>query len=72
MDSCLGHIWENTKWIEMKLGTYMTVRGSTGHKNDNPTLYIIELSPITIFFIMVAYPGHILDSTEGITISLGT
>ena len=50
MDSCLGHIWENTKWIEMKLGTYMTVRGSTAYKNDNPTLYIIELSPITIFF----------------------
>jgi len=33
-----------------------------------------ELSPINLFFllIMVAYPGHILESTNGIEIKLGT
>jgi len=35
------------------------------------TLYITELSPINHFFIMVAYPGHILESTKGIEIKLG-
>ena len=49
----------------------MTVRGSAVHKNPNPTLYITELSPINHFFIMVAYPGHILESTKGIEIELG-
>jgi len=42
------------------------------HKNHNPTLYITELSPLNHFFIMVAYPGHILESTKGIEIKLGT
>jgi len=50
----------------------MTVRGSALHKNHNHTRYIIELSPINHFFIMVAYPGHILVSTKGIEIELGT
>ena len=36
--------------------------------NLNPTLYITEL----FFSIKVAYPGHILDSTKGIEIKLGT
>jgi len=40
----------------------MAVRGSAVHKNHNPTPYITELSPINHFFIMVAYPGHILFS----------
>ena len=42
------------------------------HKNHNPTLYITELSPLNIFFIMVAYPGHIMESTKRIEIKLGT
>ena len=40
----------------------MAVRGRT------ITLHCILLSylPLTIFFIMVAYPGHILEITNGI------
>ena len=49
----------------------MAVRGSAVHRNHNPTLYITELSPLNIFFIMVAYPGHIMESTKGIEIKLG-
>jgi len=50
----------------------MAVRGSAVHMNHNPTLYITELSPISHFFLMVAYPGYILESTKGIEIKLGT
>ena len=50
----------------------MTFWGSAVHKNHNPTLYIIELSLINHLFIMVAYPYHILESTKGIEIKLGT
>jgi len=50
----------------------MAVRGSAVHKNHNPTLYITDLSPINLFFIMVAYPGQFLESTKGIEIKLGT
>ena len=50
----------------------MAVRGMAVHKNHNPTLYITELSPLNLFFIMVACPGHILESTKGIEIKLGT
>ena len=49
----------------------MAVRGSAVNKNHNPTLYITELSPINLFFIMVAYPGYILERTKGIEIKLG-
>ena len=42
------------------------------YTNHNPTLYITELSPLNHFFIMVAYPGHILESTKGIEIKLAT
>jgi len=52
----------------------MAVRGSAMHNNHNPTLYIYRvISPLTIyFFIMVACPGHILESIKGIEIKLGT
>ena len=50
----------------------MAMRESAVHKNHNPTLYITELSPTYQFFIIVAYPGHILESTKGIEIKLGT
>ena len=51
----------------------MAVRGNAMHMNHNPTLCITELSPINrFFFIMVAYPGHILESFKGIKIKLGT
>ena len=50
----------------------MAVRGSVVHKNYNHTLYINELSPINQFFIMVPYPGHILESTKWIEIKLCT
>ena len=50
----------------------MAVRGSAVYNNYNPNLYITEISPIKHFFIMVAYPGHILESTKGIEIKLGT
>ena len=49
----------------------MAVRESAV-QNYNPTLYITELSPINLFFIMVAYPGHILESTKEIEIKLCT
>jgi len=35
-------------------------------------LHVLSYLPITIFFIRVAYPGHILESTKGIEIKLGT
>ena len=47
----------------------MAVRRSAVYKNHNPT----ELSPLNhLFFIMVACPGHILESTKGIEIKLDT
>jgi len=46
----------------------MTVRRNTVHTQKYPTFYITELSPINRFiFIMVAYPGHILESSRCIT-----
>ena len=42
------------------------------HKNHNHTLSFTELSAHNHFFIMVAYPGHILESTIGIEIEVGT
>ena len=38
--------------------------------HKNPTLYIDRFSLNHLFFIMVACPGHILESTKGI--KLGT
>ena len=48
----------------------MAVRGSGMHI----TLLCILLSYLllTIFFIIVAYPGHILESTKGIEVKLDT
>jgi len=51
----------------------MTVRRNTVHTKKYPTFYITELSPINRFiFIMVAYPGHILESTTRVEIKLAT
>jgi len=50
----------------------MSVRGSALPKNHNPSLYVTELSLINRSFIMVAYPGHILESLLGIEIKIGT
>jgi len=52
----------------------MAMRGRAEPKNHNPTLYIHRvISPLTIyFFIMIACLGHILESTKGIEIELGT
>ena len=50
----------------------MAMRGRAVHKNYNPTLYNTEVSPINHFFIMVACHSHILESTKGIEIKLGT
>ena len=51
----------------------MAVRGCAVYKNHNPTLYITELSHLEHFFrTMGAYPDHILESTIGIEIKLGT
>jgi len=44
--------------------------GRTVPINHNPTLYIYWV--ISPFFIMVACPGHILESTKGIEIKLCT
>jgi len=52
----------------------MTDRGRTVHKNHNPIQYIYRVISHYPFFslIMIAYPGHILESTNGIEIKLGT
>jgi len=50
----------------------MAVRGRAVHKNHNSNLYITQLSPINLFFIMVAYSGDILERTKGNEIKLGT
>jgi len=45
------------------------------HQNDNPILYIdmvYSYLHITIFFIIDACLCHILESTKGIEIKLGT
>jgi len=46
----------------------MAVRESAVHKNH----ILLSYFPLTIFFIMVAYSGHILESAKGIEIKLGT
>ena len=33
---------------------------------------VLSYLPVTILFILVAYPGHILESTIGVEIKLGT
>ena len=49
-----------------------TMRGGAVHKNHhNPTLYIESL-PQTNLFIMVASPGHILESKKRDRIKLDT
>jgi len=52
----------------------MAMRERAVHKNNIPTLhlYILSYLPLTIFFIILAYPGHILESTKRIEIKLGT
>ena len=50
----------------------MTIRGTAVHNNHNLAMYITELSPLNLFFIMVAYPGYILESTKEIEIKHGT
>jgi len=52
----------------------MTVKGMAMHNNHNHTLYIyIVICPSTIyFFTMDSCLGHILESTKGIEIKLGT
>ena len=48
----------------------MAVRGSAVHMNHNHTLYIYRVNHL--FNIMIAGPGHILESTKWIDIKLGT
>ena len=50
----------------------MAARESAVHKNHNPILKKLNYLPLTFLFIMVAYPGRIFESTEGIEIKLGT
>jgi len=45
----------------------MAVRGRAVHRNHNPTLFIYSVNH---FFIMVACPGHISESTKEIEIKL--
>jgi len=47
----------------------MAMRGRTEPKNHNPALHICRV--ISPFFIIVACPGYILDSTKGIKMKLG-
>jgi len=60
MDSCLGHILESTKGIEIKLGTYiyMFMRGSAEDKNHNPILHYTYLS--LLLFIKGGFLCHVL------------
>ena len=49
------------------------MRGRAVHKNHNPTLYIDRVISLNhLFFITVACPSLILESTKGIEIKLGT
>ena len=49
----------------------MAVRGRAVNKNHILTLYIYKvISPY--FFIMDAYPDHILESTKRIEVKLGS
>ena len=41
------------------------------HKNDNPTLYIDKVISPNHVLIVVACPGHIFESTNGIEVKLG-
>ena len=51
----------------------MAVKGRAVHKNHNPTLYIDFVISLKQFCpIIVACPGHILESIKGIVIKLGT
>jgi len=46
MDSCLGHILESTKGIEIKLGTYIDVNKEEVKKTGTIILsYILLISP---------------------------
>jgi len=51
----------------------MAAIGRTVHKSHNYTLMIFYwvISP-ELFFIIVACPGHVLESTKEIEIKLGT
>ena len=50
MDSCLGHILENTKGIEIKLGTYIDVNKRKYRRQEPILSYILlELSLIITF-----------------------
>ena len=48
----------------------MAVRGRAVHRNHNPTLFIYSVISLNHFFIMVACPGHISESTKEIEIKL--
>ena len=74
MDVCSGHILESTKGIEKKLVLQIDGserKGSAQGKIIIPCIFTV-LSPLTIFFIMDSCLGHILESTKGIEIKLGT
>ena len=50
----------------------MALRGRECTRTITLPCILPSYLPLTIFFIMVAYPGHILESTKGIEIKLGT
>ena len=74
MDAFPGHFLESTKVIDIKLGLQIDSSEGKGSapKRYSYLVYRQELSPHNHFFIIDACPGHILESTKGIGIKLGT
>jgi len=71
---CLANKFKTIVDILNKLGLYIDVseRKCRAHKPYSYPAYLQCYLPLTIFFIMDLCPGHILESTQGIEIKLGT
>ena len=70
MDSCLGHILESTKGIKIKLIDRLQREEVQCTRTITILCILLSYLPLTIFFIIVTYPGH-LGKYKGIEIKLG-
>ena len=68
-------VLESTKWIDLEIGKKINVnkRKFSAQEPYSYSLNVLSYLPITIqfFVIMVAFPGHILEITQGINRKLG-
>ena len=66
-------IWHIKKLSQMHGFLWRNMIGSAVHKNHNVPCIFTKLSPLNQFCsIMVAFPGHILESWKGIEMKLCT